>query len=155
MNVFRCLMRFELVLEKFLCGRNCMKSAKEQQHNFKRNSWGILFFHHFFGHNGNIFLWISSEILMHSFCMSIEILLNSFYFFCIFVCSFYAFLIFLRNFLWISYACLMHFLWISYAFLMQFLCISYAILMQFLQLHTFWAKVYAVLAKVYEVFKTA
>ena len=38
MNVFRCLMRFELILEKILCGRNCMKSAKEQQHNFKRNS---------------------------------------------------------------------------------------------------------------------
>ena len=148
MNVFRCLMRFELILEKILCGRNCMKSAKEQQHNFKRNSWGIPFFHHFFGHNGNIFLWISSEILMHSFCMSIEILLNSFYFFCIFVCSFYAFLICLKEFL-------MNLLCMSYAFLMNFLRISYAILMQFLQLHTFWAKVYAVLAKVYEVFKTA
>jgi hypothetical protein len=32
---------------------------------------------------------------------------------------------------------------------------SYAILMQFLKLHTFWAKVYEVLAKVYEAFKTA
>ena len=74
-------------------------------------------------HNGNIFLWTSSEILMHSFCISIEILLNSFYFFCIF-CSFYA----------LSYEFLLHFLWISYAyaFLMNFLCISYACLMQFL-----------------------
>ena len=121
--------------------------AVESAWRVQRNSNIILreipeAFHFFiiFGHNGNIFLWISSEILMHSFCISIEILLNSFYFFCIFVCSFYAFLNFLRNFLWISYACLMHFLWISYAFLMQFLCISYAILMQFLQLHTFWAK---------------
>ena len=49
----------------------------------------------------------------------------------------------------------MNLLCMSYAFLMNFLRISYAILMQFLQLHTFWAKVYAVLAKVYEVFKTA
>ena len=97
-------------------------------------------------HNGNIFLWTSSEILMHSFCISIEILLNSFYFFCIF-CSFYA----------LSFEFLMNFLClcISYEFLMHFLCMSYAILMQFLKLHTFWAKVYEVLAKVYEAFKTA
>ena len=144
MNVFRCLMRFELILEKFLCGRNCMKSAKEQQHNFKRNSWGILFFHHFFGHNGNIFLWISSEILMHSFCMSIEILLNSVYFFCIFVCSFYAFLIFLEeflmNFLCMSYAFLMNFLRISYAFLMQFLCSFYNFIRFGQKCMQFWQK---------------
>ena len=65
---------------------------------------------------------------------------------------------FLMNFLCISYEflMLMHFLcMISYAFLMHFLCMSYAILMQFLKLHTFWAKVYEVLAKVYEAFKTA
>ena len=147
MNVFRCLMRFELILEKFLCGRNCMKSAKEQQQIFQKKFLRHSICSSFFGHNGNIFLWISSEILMHSFCMSIEILLNSFYFFCIFVCSFYAFLFF-KEFL-------MNLLCMSYAFLMNFLRISYAILMQFLQLHTFWAKVYAVLAKVYEVFKTA
>ena len=47
----------------------------------------------------------------------------------------------------------MNFLCMSYAFLMNFVRISYAILMQFLQLQR--AKVYAVLAKVYEVFKTA
>ena len=97
------------------------------------------------------FFWNSDAFLLYVYWNSSEFLLLLLHF----VCSFYAFLIFERNFLWISYACLMHFLWISYAFLMQFLCISYAILMQFLQLHTFWAKVYAVLAKVYEVFKTA
>ena len=86
---------------------------------------------------GNIFLWISSEILVH-FSISIEILLNSF---CIFV---------------LQFVCISEkFLWISYEFILHFLWISYEILMQFLKLYTFWAKVYEVLATVYEVFKTA
>ena len=70
-----------------------------------------------FGHNGSIFLWISSEILMRSFCMSVEILLNSFYFCCIFL----HFLCISEKILGISYGFLMHFL------CMNFLCNSYAV----------------------------
>ena len=86
-------------------------------------------------HNGNIFLWASSEILMHSFCISI-----SFYFFAFFA----VFMRFLMNFLCISYEflMLMHFLWIYSAFLMHFFCISYAFLMH-------------VLCNSYAIFKTS
>ena len=129
MNVFRCLMRFELILEKFLCGRNCMKSAKEQQHNFKRNSWGILCFHHFC--TMAIF---SCEFLLKFWCVPFVCLLKFFripftsfaFLFAVFM-HFWFFKEFLMNFLCMSYAFLMNFLRISYAILMHFLCNSYAV----------------------------
>ena len=127
MNVFRCLMRFELILEKFLCGRNCMKSAKEQQHNFKRNSWGILCFHHFC--TMAIF---SCEFLLKFWCVPFVCLLK---FFRIPFTSFaFLFAVFMHFWFFkgISYEFLMHVLCISYEFLTHFLCNSYAFLMQFL-----------------------
>ena len=134
MNVFRCLMRFELILENFYAVESAWRAQRNSNIILREIPEAFHFFIIFFGHNGNIFLWISSEILMHSFCMSIEILLNSFYFFCISVFSFYAFLIFLKDFF---YEFLMHVLCISCEILTHFLCNSYAFLMQFKSVWSF------------------
>ena len=128
MNVFRCLMRFELILEKFLCGRNCMKSAKEQQHNFKRNSWGILFFHHFL----DTMAIFSCEFLLKFWCIPFVCLLK--FFWIPFTSFAFLFAVFMHFWFFkgISYEFLMHVLCISYEFLthailMHFLCNSYAV----------------------------
>ena len=94
------------------------------------------------------FFWNSDAFLLYVYWNSSEFLLLFLHFCLQFLCI-------SDFFKGISYEFLMHVLCISYEFLTHFLFISYAFLMQFLQLHTFWAKVYEVLAKVYEAFKTA
>ena len=118
MNVFAVWWGLNQFWRKILCGRNCMNSAKEQQHNFKRNSWGMPFFHHFFVLD--TMATFSCEFLLKFWCIPFACPLK---FFWIPFASFAVFMHFwenFRNFLWISYAFLM------YDFLMQFLCSFYS-----------------------------
>ena len=132
MNVFAVWWGLNQFWRKILCGRNCMNSAKEQQHNFKRNSWGMPFFHHIlFGPQWQYFLvnflWNSDAFLLHFYWNSSE------------------FLLLLLHFL--QFLCISEKIWgISYEFLMRFLCMiflcnSYAVFTAY----TFLAKVYETL----------
>ena len=130
MNVFAVWWGLNQFWRKILCGRNCMNSAKEQQHNFKRNSWGMPFFHHIlFGPQWQYFLvnflWNSDAFLLHFYWNSSEFLLLLLHFCFQFLCI----SDFLKDFF---YEFLMHVLCIPCEFLTHFLCNSYAFLMQFL-----------------------